>query len=179
MLNKIKNKFLLIILLLLFIVSAFPVSGADFNNTKEFVEYIYANYAEQDFSEVYSLFAPELKNILDREKYLNFQENNFNKYDLELKNILVDDIEELSYKEFKKEFPFLNYEGSFYSARVRYLLVFEKLGEREEEIEKRVYLREYSSSNYEKSDKRYYSLFWDPEPILGKNDDESRKDDEQ
>jgi len=148
-------------------VSAFPVSGADFNNTKEFVEYIYANYAEQDFSEV------------DREKYLNFQENNFNKYDLELKNILVDDIEELSYKEFKKEFPFLNYEGSFYSARVRYLLVFEKLGEREEEIEKRVYLREYSSSNYEKSDKRYYSLFWDPEPILGKNDDESRKDDEQ
>lgn len=178
MLNKIKNKFLLIILLLFLLISASQVSAADFNNTKEFVEYIYANYAEQDFSEVYSLFAPELKSILDREKYLNFQEKNFNKYNLELKNIMVDDIKELSYKEFKKEFPFLNYEGSFYSARVRYLLVFEKLGEREEEIEKRVYLREYSSSNYEKSDKRYYSLFWDPEPISAK-DDESRKDDEE
>ena len=178
MLNKILNKFLLIILLFILIFSVSKVNAADFNNTKEFIEYIYANYAEQKFSEVYSLFAPELKSILDREEYLNFQQQNFNKYDLEIKNVMVDDIKELSYKEFKKEFPFLKYEGSFYSARVNYLLIFEKLGEREEEIEKRVYLREYSSSNYEKSDKRYYSLFWDPEPILDK-DNESRKDDEQ
>src|SRR6056297_1483165 len=78
LLNK-KNFFLAVLIICLM---SPMLQAEDFESPEAFTEYIYANYAEEDFVEVYDNFAAELKRILKKNKYLEFQEKNFKKYNL-------------------------------------------------------------------------------------------------
>ncbi|RQD72952.1 MAG: hypothetical protein D5S01_08665 [Halanaerobium sp. MSAO_Bac5] len=170
MLNK-KFKWKLIsLLLLIFLVFSFKqISAADsFDSPVGFGEYIYENYAQENFAEVYDNFAAELKSVLSSEEYIKFQQDNFEKYELEYRNIEVANPEEISYQEFKSEFPFLEDEGTFYTVEVSYLIKFRRLGSRERESDNLVYLRK-KDNNFE--------LFWDPEPILDELSPESVAED--
>ena len=157
-------------MIIISILFVFSVSTAAEDKTpKEYVEYIYENYADQNFKEVYANFALEVKQLITEKEYIEFQKQNFSKYSLEYRNINVDDLKELDYDQFKNEFPFLKDEGDFYSLKVSYLLRFKRFGDREEETEKRVYLRSNNFSNNNK----VLQLFWDPEPILKNKNSES------
>ncbi|WP_238524778.1 hypothetical protein [Halanaerobium hydrogeniformans] len=147
---------LLVLTILIFSFTQSTEAGY-FANPVEFGEYIYDNYAQENFKEVYDNFADELKIILSSDEYIEFQQDNFEKYELEYTDIEVTNPEEISYQEFKKEFPFLEDEGTFYTVEVSYLIKFRRLGSRERESDKLIYLRE-------KDD--HFELFWDPEPIL-------------
>lgn len=173
MLNKNIFKITIIIFIsLVFTFCSFSLKAEENRNPEEFIEYIYANYAVENFKEVYANFADELKKLISEEEYIEFQKKNFDKYSLEYSNISVDDRKKLNYQEFKQEFSFLESEGDFYSLEVSYLLKFNRFGDREEETEKRVYLRQNDSNiNNKKTNK--FNLFWDPEPILKNEDSES------
>lgn len=173
MLNKNILKITLIIFIsIVFAFCSFSLKAEEQQTPEEFIEYIYANYAAENFKEVYTNFADELKKLISEEEYIEFQKKNFDKYSLEYSNIRIDDLKKLSYDEFKQEFSFLESEGGFYSFEVSYLLKFNRFGDREEEIEKRVYLRQNDSNiNNEKTKK--FHLFWDPEPIIKNEDSES------
>lgn len=172
MLNKNIFKSIFIIFILMVIVFGSSSSAQEQQNPEKFVEYIYANYADENFKEVYVNFADELKKMITEEEYVEFQKRNFEKYSLEYSNIKVADKKELNYEEFKDEFDFLNTEGDFYSFEVSYLLKFNRFGDREEETKKKVFLRS-SNSKADNQNNKKYELFWDPEPILKDEDSES------
>jgi hypothetical protein len=162
----------IIIISLLLVFCSLSLKAEEQKTPKEFVEYIYANYADENFKEVYANFADELKALITEDEYIDFQKKNFDKYSLEYSNIRIDDLKKMSYEEFKQEFSFLESEGDFYSLEVRYLLKFNRFGDREEKIEKRVYLRK-NDSNINNKNSKEFQLFWDPEPILKNEDSES------
>ncbi len=173
MLNKNVFKITLIIFILLgFTLCSFSLKAEEQQTPEKFTEYIYANYASENFEEVYANFADELKKIISEEEYIEFQKRNFNKYSLEYSSIDVNNLEELSYEEFKNKFSFVESKGNFYSIEVSYLLKFQRLGAREEETKKRVYLRQNNSDINNETTKKFH-LFWDPEPIVKNEDSES------
>ena len=170
MLNKNYKQKIFSLLILTILIFSFNQNStaSSLNNPVEFGEYIYDNYAQENFEEVYANFAAELKSILSREEYTEFQKDNFEKYQLEYTDIEVANPQEISYQEFKKEFPFLEAKGTFYTVEVSYLIKFRRLGSRERESDKLVYLREKENK---------FELFWDPEPILDELSPESAAED--
>lgn len=127
-----------------------------FNSPEAFTEHIYNNYAQNNFSEVYQKFAPELKRILKEEEYLDFQKENFEKYNLEYSEIEVETAKSINFEEIKKQFSYAEEFGEFYELSVSYLIRFKRMGRRERQSDKKVYLRKINAQ---------YQLFWDPETI--------------
>ena len=125
-----------------------------FESPKAFTEYIYENYSEENFSEVYNNFAAELKRELEKKVYLDFQKENFEKYSLEYTDIKVGDAKEIEFKEVKDKFDYAVDFGNYYMLQVEYLLKFNHFGKREEESGKKVYLRKIVDT---------FQIFWNPE----------------
>lgn len=164
MLNK-KN----VILALLIIFLMTPLLQAeDFESPEAFTEYIYANYAAEDFAEVYDNFAAELKRILEKDEYLEFQEENFEKYNLKYSEIEVGQAEEIDFDKVKDKFSYADDFGKYFKLQVNYLLEFDRFGRREEESEKMVYLRKIRDD---------FQIFWDHESAL-KDDKAADRDDQ-
>lgn len=148
---------------MLIILLVTPVLQAeDFESPESFTEFIYANYAEENFAEVYNNFAAELKRIFAEEDYLEFQQQNFEKYELEYTEIEVSTAEEIEFEEIEEKFAYADDFGSYYQLQVSYLLKFNRFGSREERSEKNVYLRKINKD---------FQLFWDYESAL--NDDKA------
>ena len=164
MLNK---KIILLAVLFIFLIT--PLLQAEsFESPEAFTEYIYANYAEKNFAEVYNNFAAELKRVLTEEDYLEFQQQNFKKYKLEYTEIEVGKAEEIEFEEIKDKFDYAEDFGSYYKLQISYLLKFNRLGRREERSEKDVYLRKINDD---------FQIFWDYESAL--NDDQTADRDDQ
>lgn len=157
MLNKIN-----IILVLLLIILSPVLQAEEFESPEAFTEYIYNNYAQKNFLEVYNNFAAELKRILAEEDYLEFQEQNFEKYELQYTEIEVSAAEEIDFEKIKDKFDYAEDFGSYFQLQVSYLLKFSYFGQREERSEKNVYLRKIRDD---------FQIFWDHESAL--NDDEA------
>lgn len=158
MLNK---KIVFLAVLIIFLLT--PVLQAEeFESPEAFTEYIYANYAAENFKEVYNNFAAELKRILAEEEYLEFQQQNFEKYKLEYKEIEVAAAKEIDFEEIEDKFAYADDFGSYYQLQVSYLLKFKRFGSREERSEKNVYLRKINDD---------FQIFWDYESAV--NDDKA------
>ena len=140
----------------------------EFENPKVFTEYIYENYSEENFSEVYNNFAAELKRKLEEEVYLDFQKKNFAKYKLEYTNIKVDQVKEIKFDEIKDKFDYADDFGNYYKLQVGYLLKFNHFGSREKQSEKMVYVRKINDD---------FQIFWDYQSAL--DDDESANRDDE
>ncbi|MFN2341212.1 MAG: hypothetical protein ABR547_08075 [Halanaerobium sp.] len=155
------NKIIFLTVLILFLLV--PVLQAEeFESPEAFAEYIYTNYAAENFEEVYNNFAAELKRILAEEDYLDFQQQNFEKYKLEYKEIEVSTAEEIKFGKVKEKFDYADDFGSYYQLQVSYLLKFNRFGSREERSQKKVYLRKINKD---------FQIFWDYESAL--NDDQA------
>ncbi len=158
MLNKIN-----IILAVLIIILLTPVlQAAEFESPEAFTEFIYANYAQKNFAEVYNNFAAELKRILAEEQYLKFQQQNFEKYELEYTEIEVSAADQVDFENIKDKFDYAEDFGSYFQLKVSYLLKFSHFGQREERSAKDVYLRKINDD---------FQIFWDYKSAL--NDDEA------
>lgn len=150
------NKITFLLVLIIFLLT--PVLQAEsFATPEAFTEYIYDNFAEENFTEVYNNFAAELKRILAEEKYLEFQQQNFKKYELEYREIEVSAAEEISFEKIEDKFAYADDFGSYYQLQVSYLLKFNRFGSREERSKKNVYLRKINDD---------FQIFWDHESAL-------------
>ncbi|WP_243835891.1 hypothetical protein [Halanaerobium saccharolyticum] len=161
------NKIIFLAVLLVFLATPF-VEAESFESPESFTEYVYANYADENFEEVYNNFAAELKRVLAEEDYLEFQQHNFEKYKLEYTEIEVGTAEEITFEEIEAEFEYARDFGSYYRLQVSYLLKFSRLGRREERSEKDVYLRKINDD---------FQIFWDYESAL--SDDQAANRDDQ
>ena len=153
MLNK-KTMFLAILIML--IITPF-LQAEEFDSPEAFTEYIYTNYTEENFTEVYNNFSAELKRVLNKEEYLEFQKKNFEKYNLEYTKIEVREAEKIKFKKIKENFSYADNFGNYYQLQVSYLLKFNHFGRREKESEKIVYLRKIKDD---------FQIFWDYENAL-------------
>lgn len=143
------------------------LQAEDFESPEVFTEYIYDNYSEKNFTEVYDNFAAELKRELKKKEYLEFQDENFEKYDLKYSEIKVSEAEKIEFDKIKNKFSYADDFGEYYQLQVSYLLTFNHLGRREEESEKTVYLRKIRDD---------FQIFWDHESAL-KDDKAADRDD--
>ncbi len=158
MLNK--KRIVLTILVILFFSPL--LQAEEFETPEAFAEYIYENYSEENFLDVYDNFAAELKRKLEKQVYLDFQKQNFEKYNLKYTEIAVDQAEEIKFDEIKDEFTYAIDFGHYYKLKVSYLLKFNHFGSREERSEKMVYLRKINND---------FQIFWDYQSAL--NDDQA------
>ena len=88
------RKKLLIILILLSILSLnicteYCLAVEEKNHIRIFVEKIYSNYGEHNFKYVYSKLHPAIQGILPEEKYVEFQQQNFKKYNFKITDYVV------------------------------------------------------------------------------------------
>lgn len=165
--NKFKIVLFLLLILLVFSFNLSAVEAEVYNSPEAFTRFIYDNYAQKNFSEVYQKFVPELKRILQQDDYLNFQNENFKKYKLEYTEIEVGKAETIKFDKIKKQFSYADEFGDFFQLKVSYLIKFNRFGSREKESEKIVYLRKISDQ---------YQLFWNAEPVLEDQNPESKAD---
>ncbi|MFP4198843.1 MAG: hypothetical protein ACOCQZ_00985 [Halanaerobium sp.] len=156
------NKKLILLLVLIIFLLTPMLQAEDFESPEAFTEYIYDNYAEKNFNEVYNNFAAELKRVFAKDDYLDFQQQNFEKYELEYTEIEVAEAEEIEFDKIKEKFEYADDFGSYYQLQVSYLLKFNRLGRREERSDKKVYLRKINDD---------FQLFWDYKSAV--NDDQA------
>jgi hypothetical protein len=146
------------------------VQTEEFDNPEAFTEYIYNNYSEENFSEVYNNFAKELKRKLEEKVYLDFQKKNFDKYELEYTEIKVGQAKEIEFDEIKDKFDYAVDFGNYYKLQVGYLLKFKHFGRREKESEKMVYVRKINDD---------LQIFWDYKSALDDDKDTNKDDDNE
>lgn len=147
----------IIISILLFCLISTAGTAAELKNPEAFVDFIYQNYAKNDFALVYDNFAAELKRTLEKEKYLDFQKNNFNQYNLEFSDIEIGNPEKIDFAEIKNKFDYAQDFGEYYIVEVSYLLDFKYFGSREKRSGKSVYIRKINKD---------LQLFWDYETAM-------------
>ncbi|PTV93366.1 hypothetical protein C8C76_1423 [Halanaerobium saccharolyticum] len=157
------NKTSIFLAVIVIILAAPVLQAEEFKSPEAFTEYIYANYAEENFEEVFNNFAAELKRIITVEDYLEFQQQNFKKYKLEYQEIEVSAAEEIDFEKIKDKFDYAQDFGDYYQLQVSYLLKFDHFGQREERSEKKVYIRKINAD---------YQLFWDYQSAF--NDDQDQ-----
>ena len=163
------NKIIILTVLIIFLLT--PVLQAEeFESPEAFTKYIYANYAAENFEVVYNNFAAELKRIFTEKDYLEFQQHNFEKYELEYTEIEVAAAKEINFKKIKEKFTYADDFGSYYQLPVSYLLKFNRLGSREERSEKKVYLRKINAD---------FQIFWDYESALNNDKAADRTDQDE
>ncbi len=134
----------------------------EFTSSIQFVNYIYHNYADANFEEVYRWLAPGIQAVISEADYLEFQLENKEKYKLELQQIKVSE-------SIKKDEPAVGLKEylvsddlvSIYEVEVNYQLNFRRLGkDQQKDITKVVSVLENKPGSYR--------LLWDPEPVLNK-----------
>lgn len=163
MLNK--RKILLFILITLLLTTA--VKADNFSSPEDFSEYVYKKFAQENFTEVYNNFAAELKREMPLADYLDFQKQNFEKYNLKYSDIKVAEAEKIEYEEIKDKFAYAVDFGNYYKLEVSYLLEFNYFGSRDERSQKMVYIRKIKDD---------FQIFWDYESALD-NDKAVDRDD--
>lgn len=163
MLNK--RKALLFILIILLLTTA--VKAENFSGPEDFSQYIYNNYAQENFEEVYNNFAAELKRKMPLANYIDFQKQNFEKYNLKYSEIEVAEAKEIEYEEIKEKFSYAVDFGIYYKLEVSYLLEFNYFGSRDNKSQKMLYLRKIKDD---------FQIFWDYEAALDNNKSIDRDD---
>lgn len=152
--------------LILILTSPFSVA-AEFESPETFTEYIYQNYASENFNKVYNNFVDELQEIVKKETYLKFQKENFEKYNLVYTEIKVGEAKEVEFDKIKAQFDYALDQGEYYQVQVNYLIKFDRFGRRDKESGKKVYLRKNNNK---------FHIFWDYKSVL---DDETPNRDDQ
>lgn len=155
----IKSWTIYIFILIILLTLNLPVAGASDSQLYEFVEEIYESYAAKDFKQVYQAMYPGIRQAVTRDKYIEYQRENFEKYELKISDIKTEEITEFEeipsdFEEFRGD-PKI---ASFYGVGIVYKMKFRHLGQDiQRQVEKQVYL------GLDKEGTLY--LFWDPQPI--------------
>ncbi|MEJ6949928.1 hypothetical protein [Natronospora cellulosivora (SeqCode)] len=170
------NKYLIINLLILILVSIIFSSSAfsqrrfmlrheeseeiilEKNIKISFIEEIYIKYANMEFEYIYQNLHPEIKELISEREYVNFQKENFEKYNLRIEAIeLGDKAEIVSLPRSFNNIVNLKEEQVVHRIKVSYTLIFTTLGsEHRQDTEKNVFILVDGEELY---------LLWDPSVI--------------
>lgn len=161
------NKRIIFFFFLIILILSPALSAQEFETPKSFVEYIYQNYAAENFNEVYINFAAELKRVLTKKDYIKFQKENFEKYDLEYTEIQVSEAKKINFENIKEKYEYAADFGEYYQIKVSYLLKFSHFGHREKKSDKLVHLRKIEND---------FQIFWDHKTAMNTNQSEVRDD---
>ncbi len=116
----------------------------------DFINSIYSNYQAGEFQEVYQLLHPGIKENLTEEEYIDFQQENKEKYQLEISEIEIIEIktiEKLPAK-FDKYLSEEDYQNA-YQAKVEYEMDFKFLRTNQnKEVDTETYLVESENQLY-------------------------------
>ena len=137
---------------------ALAEEGTDFPEVEELAAEIYRNYQEYNFDKVYEFFHPAIKESLSREKYIAFQEENQEKYQLELSEIKITEVEKIESlpRKFDSYLQEEDYQEA-YEASINYLLnirIF--VSGHEREVDTETYIVKFNDDYY---------LVWDPSVV--------------
>ncbi len=121
----------------------------------KFVEKIYVNYAEQNFSNIYDRIHLGIKDILSEREYIIFNEENFKKYSLKITDIKVENnIKRVTIPEEFQEYIEGKENNGILELYVTYHMSFLYGGKRmERDVGKKVYIFRGQEQDY---------LLWDP-----------------
>ena len=130
----------------------------EFPEVEELAAEIYRNYQEYNFDNVYDFFHPAIKEELSREKYIAFQEENQEKYQLELSEIKITEVEKIESlpRKFDSYLQEEDYQEA-YEASINYLLnirIF--VSGHEREVDTETYIVKFNDDYY---------LVWDPSVV--------------
>jgi len=176
--KKIHYRYIVIIIATFFICLSLLTAAYGEDNTKkatapqtvspdlskevcQFIEVIYQDYSRGDFSYVYQKIHPLIKKELSEETYIEFQENNFQKYQLKISKVTVKSLVYLTkLPHVFDKYDILSSQGSIIEVDVGYQLNFNYIGgTKQEDIQKKVYLLMEEGRLY---------LLWDPS-VIDKN----------
>lgn len=150
--NPAENLTIILIIIALILLSAGQIQ-AEANDTEhlnEFINSIYNNYQQAEFQEVYQLLHPGIKENLTEEEYINFQQNNKERYQLEIskvKIIEINSIDQLPTK-FNEYISKTDYQKA-YQAIVEYEMDFKFLRTNQhKEVDTETYLAESDGQLY-------------------------------
>lgn len=158
---RLNKKIISMIIVILIILTSFSILAEENEKQyeiKEFILQIYRDYQDQNFEFVYEKMHPDIKTLLDKDKYIKFQKANTEKYSIEISKVEVIEVNEI--KEWPEPFIEIikskeNYK--LYEIKIKYLSTYQSSGsEQEKTIEKNSYVVENSSGKY---------LLWNPEII--------------
>lgn len=151
---------LLIIFIFIFTLPTMGLSKEEDPNEviKEFILKVYDKYQQNEFKEVYEFMHPDIKEKLNKEDYLSFQNENTEKYNLEISEVEVLKVKKTdewpeAFQEIIKEKDKQN----LYEIKIKYKTNYQSSGnEKEKIIEKKTYVVSFKDNNY---------LLWDPNII--------------
>jgi predicted RND superfamily exporter protein len=155
---KIKNIFILIIIFILlgtFTISVLANEKSDLTEIEDYIYKIYIKYQEKDYETVYNNMHPEIKEVLEKEKYIKFQKKNTEKYELEISEVEVLKVSRLenipdTFKDIISDKAKLN----VYEISIKYKTNYKNAGNKKEKIiEKETYVVNDNNQNY---------LLWNP-----------------
>jgi len=158
-----KNELLIIFIILFILLLNFSTGYCQDeelgSRIKEFAVGIYSNYADHNFEYVYNVLHPAIKDILVAEDYIEFQEQNFKKYNLKLSDIVVNEkIENCDIPQEFQEYINKNVGGKVKIINVSYHMKFLNNGQKiGRDINKEVFI-------YLDKKQNLY-LLWDPQII--------------
>jgi len=155
--NSKKSNILILILLALSFFSLLSAAEQPID-TKEFVHQIYNKYMGNDFLAVYEFIHPEIKEVLDKKAYIDFQKKNTEKYNIEISEVEVVKIVNLEKlpEIFKEIFKDYNFEY-IYEVTIEYKSSYTVAKNKQEKfVEKKTYIVTDQNKDY---------LLWDPDII--------------
>ncbi len=126
----------------------------DSDQLNDFINTVYNHYQEGEFKEVYQLLHPAIQENLTEEEYVNFQQDNTDRYQLKLSEIEI--IEINSFDKLPSKFNQYLSEEQYqeaYEAKVEYKMEFRFLGTNQSrEVDTETYLAKNNDQLY---------LIWD------------------
>ncbi len=154
--NSKKSNLYILILILLSVLSFSLLSAAEQPlDIKEFVHQIYNKYMDNDFQAVYEVIHPQIKEVLDKKEYIDFQKKNTEKYSIEISEVEVEKVVTLENlpEGFKEIFKDYNFEH-IYEVTIEYKSSYIVAKNKQEKfIEKKTYVVTDKNKDY---------LLWDP-----------------
>lgn len=147
----------IIILFVVIIILSTTVNAVESKEIAGFVGEIYGAYMAKDFASVYEYLHPDIKKIMPKEEYVNFQEETSNKHKMSVSQVQVEDVKLLDKipGEFE-EYLSKTDKQEYYSVSISYLLAYYLGKDRERKVEKNVYLCLEGDNLY---------LLWDPAAV--------------
>ena len=149
---------LILICLLILPLSALAENEETNKQVRDFILKVYADYQENEFTKVYEVMHPDIKGVLDKDKYLKFQKENTAKYDLKISEVEVLGIKKIeSWPEEFKEIIKEKEKQALFEITLKYKTTYQSGGnENEKIIEKKTYVTVNDADIF---------LLWDPNII--------------
>ncbi|GEM_PF-1637257 len=166
---RVDRRFLLAVLWLVLLTSGSGSAGNDgleleaLHSAEQLTQEVYAAYAAEQFEDVYRWMAPEIREVMTKKQYTEYQEHHFERLRLALTDIEVSDSDTAERPPRGLRTLIDDAYDAYLTVKVQYTASFYALGsQRTETIDKTVYW----AAVYEEPDQVTVYLLWDPEDVL-------------